>query len=71
MTYRPQTRYENNGTTFPLSQVRSCFPSLDVTDDRRRIYLDNPAGTQVPVQVIDAVTKIYLEHNSYTGVFDS
>ncbi len=72
MTYRPQTRYENNSTTFPLSHVRSCFPSLDVTDDgRRRIYLDNPAGTQVPVQVIDAVTKIYLEHNSYTGVFDS
>jgi cysteine desulfurase family protein (TIGR01976 family) len=72
MTYRPQTRYENNSTTFPLSHVRSCFPSLDVTDDgRRRIYLDNPAGTQVPVQVIDAVTKIYLEHNTYTGVFDS
>ncbi len=72
MTHRPQAIYDNDSATFPLSQVRSCFPSLDVTDDgRRRIYLDNPAGTQVPVQVIDAVTKIYLEHNSYTGVFDS
>ena len=59
-------------TDFPLSAVRSCFPSLDVTDDgRRRIYLDNPAGTQVPCQVIDAVSRIYREHNSYTGVFDN
>ena len=57
---------------FPIFEVRACFPSLEVTDDgRRRIYLDNPAGTQVPRQVVDAVSRIYLEHNSYTGVFDS
>ena len=63
---------ETTGRSFSVSNVRSFFPSLGVTDNgRRRIYLDNPAGTQVPRQVIDAVSKIYLEHNSYTGVFNS
>jgi len=39
---------------FDLDIVRSQFPSLAITDDgRRRIYFDNPAGTQVPTMVID------------------
>ena len=37
--------------TFPIEQVRSQFPALS----GRRLFLDNPAGTQVPRQVIEAV----------------
>jgi cysteine desulfurase family protein (TIGR01976 family) len=39
-------------TTFPIDLVRSQFPAL--TD--AAVFLDNPAGTQVPRQVIDAVS---------------
>ena len=42
-----------------IDEVRSRFPSLSVTDDGRpRIYLDNPAGTQVPVDVIDRMAVV-------------
>jgi len=51
--------------------VRSQFPSL-----RRRnnnlpmVFLDGPAGTQVPQQVIDAITNYYKSSNSNThGAF--
>ena len=59
-------------TGFPISEIRESFPSLESTDEgRRRIYFDNPAGTQVPRQVIDAVTDTYLHHNGNGGVFNS
>ena len=35
----------------------------------RRIYLDNPAGTQVPRAVADAVSKCLLETNANLGGF--
>ena len=35
--------------TFQIDAVRARFPALGLTDQgKRRIYLDNPAGTQVP-----------------------
>ncbi len=35
--------------TFQIDAVRAQFPALGITDQgKRRIYLDNPAGTQVP-----------------------
>ncbi len=44
--------------TFPIAQIRERFPALSVTDEHRsRIYLDNPAGTQVPKQVIDEIAR--------------
>ncbi len=59
-------------TDFPISDIRESFPSLESTDEgRRRIYFDNPAGTQVPRQVIDAVTDTYLHHYGNGGVFNS
>ncbi|RWF12032.1 MAG: cysteine desulfurase-like protein, partial [Mesorhizobium sp.] len=43
---------------FPVDAVREKFPALSLTDKgRRRIYLDNPAGTQVPQAVADAVSR--------------
>lgn len=37
--------------------ARAQFPALDLTQDGRRVvYLDGPAGTQVPVQTIEAIS---------------
>lgn len=56
--------------TFPIDDLRSRFPALGLTDDgRRRIYLDNPAGTQVPKSVADAVAACLLETNANLGGF--
>ncbi|MBZ9733958.1 cysteine desulfurase-like protein [Mesorhizobium sp. CA18] len=55
---------------FPIEAVRGKFPALSLTDDgRRRIYLDNPAGTQVPLTVADAVSRCLLTTNANLGGF--
>src|SRR6187431_17276 len=55
---------------FSIDGVRARFPALGITDHgRRRIYLDNPAGTQVPKAVADAVAKCLLETNANLGGF--
>lgn len=51
-----------------LERVRAAFPALGVTDDGRpRVYFDNPAGTQVPHQVIDRIVSYYTRSNANTG----
>lgn len=53
---------------FPLDAVRGRFPSLAMRDGgQRRIYLDNPAGTQVPQSVGDAVRDAILFRNANLG----
>ncbi len=43
---------------FPIEAVRTQFPALALKDNgQSRIYLDNPAGTQVPQRVIDGVVR--------------
>jgi cysteine desulfurase family protein (TIGR01976 family) len=55
---------------FPIEAVRRQFPALAMSDEgRRRIYLDNPAGTQVPKVVADAVAKCLMETNANLGGF--
>ncbi|TPI83233.1 cysteine desulfurase-like protein [Mesorhizobium sp. B2-8-9] len=55
---------------FPIEAVRGRFPALSLADDgRRRIYLDNPAGTQVPLTVADAVSRCLLTTNANLGGF--
>ncbi|TIP15097.1 MAG: aminotransferase class V-fold PLP-dependent enzyme, partial [Mesorhizobium sp.] len=55
---------------FPIELVRGRFPALSLTDKgRRRIYLDNPAGTQVPQAVADAVSRCLLTTNANLGGF--
>jgi len=45
-----------------LSRIRAKFPALSLSDNgRRRIYLDNPGGTQVAQPVIDRMNH-YLIH---------
>ena len=53
---------------FDLEAVRAQFPALALTDDgKRRIYFDNPAGTQVPQTVADAMSRCLLETNANGG----
>ncbi|MEJ0047234.1 MAG: hypothetical protein WDN04_14795 [Rhodospirillales bacterium] len=48
---------------FPIDQVRGAFPGLR----HGRIHVDNPAGTQVPRAVADAVGRCLLETNANLG----
>lgn len=53
---------------FPIDQVREQFPSLSITDaGNSRIYVDNPAGTQVPRCVAEAVSNYMLTTASNAG----
>lgn len=55
-------------STFPIDTVRAQFPALAREDAGiKRIYLDNPAGTQVPRQVADATARCLLETNANLG----
>ena len=54
--------------SFDLDAVRAQFPALAIQDDGvRRIYLDNPAGTQVPRTVADAMSACLLSANANRG----
>lgn len=51
-----------------LSPYRAYFPSLSQEiDGQQVVYFDNPGGTQVALQVIEAVTKYYRTANANTG----
>jgi len=53
---------------FDLESVRSQFPALSIVDNGvRRIYFDNPAGTQVAATVVDAVSDCLLKKNANIG----
>src|SRR5436305_9286428 len=53
------------------SWVRAQFPSLNLqVNGRPAAFLDGPAGTQVPKQVIDAVQNYFITANANTcGAF--
>ena len=50
------------------SQIRDFFPSIDRVDAKNNkiIYLDGPGGTQVPIQVIEAISQYYIRSNANT-----
>jgi len=51
-----------------LDAIRARFPALQRTEDGRRVaWLDGPGGTQVPVDVIDAVGQVYRDGVSNLG----
>lgn len=51
-----------------FAPFRQRFPALQRTvDGRTPVFLDNPAGTQVPRDVIDAMTAYFLEANANLG----
>lgn len=54
--------------TLDLEAIRAQFPALRETDDGvARIYLDNPAGTQVPQRVVDAMSHCMLNASANLG----
>ena len=53
---------------FPISEVRARFPALTLHDGGQdRIYVDNPAGTQVPTCVVDAIANYMLTSSANAG----
>ncbi len=53
---------------FDVHAVRSQFPALALQDNTKpRIYFDNPAGTQVPQQVIDRTVECLIQKNANLG----
>ena len=55
--------------SFHAESIRRHFPSLSVPadDGSLPIFLDNPAGTQVPLSVMQAVTQYYMTMNANSG----
>lgn len=50
------------------SEIRDFFPSIVRADHNKNqiIYLDGPGGTQVPIQVIEAISQYYIRSNANT-----
>ena len=63
--------HEAISKTFDVGWVREQFPSLRLqVNGRQAAFLDGPAGTQVPRQVMNAVQNYFLEANANTyGAF--
>src|SRR5260221_1368516 len=63
--------HEAISKTFDVGWVREQFPSLQLkVNGQTAAFLDGPAGTQVPRQVMAAVQKYFLEQNANTyGAF--
>jgi cysteine desulfurase family protein (TIGR01976 family) len=59
----------NNMThTLDINAVRAQFPALSLLDKgQHRVYFDNPAGTQVPQQVIDRTVDVLTRANANMG----
>ena len=50
---------------FDIDRIRARFPALAIRDgEQSRIYFDNPAGTQVPQSVVDAMSRCLIESNA-------
>jgi cysteine desulfurase family protein (TIGR01976 family) len=63
----PTTQTETT-TALDLDWVRSQFPSLSQTiNGHPATFLDGPGGTQVPQQVIDAISGYLNRNNANTG----
>ncbi|MEW6368605.1 MAG: cysteine desulfurase-like protein [Acidobacteriota bacterium] len=54
-----------------MDEIRSHFPSLSCIEGvRPPVFFDNPGGTQVVREAVDAVDDYYLRHNAnHGGVF--
>ena len=64
-------QHEVISKSFDIAWVREQFPSLQLkVGAQQAAFLDGPAGTQVPRQVMDAVQRYFLEANANTyGAF--
>jgi cysteine desulfurase family protein (TIGR01976 family) len=55
--------------SFNIEAIRARFPSLNrrLSNGRLPVFLDNPAGTQVPQSVIDAISGYFVTMNANSG----
>jgi cysteine desulfurase family protein (TIGR01976 family) len=54
-------------TTTSTADIRSCFPALERVHNQFPVaYFDGPGGTQVPRQVVEAMTDYLYHHNANT-----
>ena len=59
---------ETGTRTFDIAWVREQFPSLKLhVEGHAAAFLDGPAGTQVPQQVIRAIENYFVSANANTG----
>ena len=60
-------------SVFPIDRVRREFPALSRSrNGKPRIFMDNPAGTQLPRRVIDAISNALVDAASnYGGFFEN
>ena len=60
-------------SVFPIDRVRREFPALSQSHDGRpRVFMDNPAGTQLPRRVVEAVSGALVDAASnYGGYFEN
>jgi cysteine desulfurase family protein (TIGR01976 family) len=50
-----------------LADIRACFPALERVHNQFPVaYFDGPGGTQVPRQVVEAMTDYLYHHNANT-----
>ena len=55
-------------TSLDIASIRAQFPALAINDGHAsRVYFDNPAGTQVPRQVIDRTVDTLTSKNANLG----
>jgi len=66
MTKSPTETYP-----FPVEKIRKSFPALQrMHENRPLVFLDGPAGVQVPKPVINAISSYYQQSNANShGVF--
>ena len=58
--------------SYDVEWIRKEFPALSLRDNGlARIYLDNPAGTQVPRRVIERTTECLVQCNANLGGYFS
>jgi len=54
--------------TLDIQKIREQFPALTIFDaGKPRVYLDNPAGTQVPQRVIKRISDYLVNCNANSG----
>ena len=55
-------------SSLDIATVRAQFPALALKDgSQNRVYFDNPAGTQIPQQVIDRTVETLTARNANLG----
>src|SRR5438552_15967787 len=62
-----QTARSRHTAMVPIDEIRRCFPALARTHNGYPVaYFDGPGGTQVPRNVVEAISDYLYHHNANT-----